>query len=343
MSKKVFISHCHRSQHAAVELQNVLEKHGAQTFLDQDRIEAADYLPARIREGIAWCDCLLLLWSGSAAKSTWVKLEWEAAYEAKKKIIPYVLDGTPLPSLLENLVYVEASDQQHGNALLLGAVLGPGYKPGATTLFPGRWQASMDAFGIAQATYDLELRANGQVEGSAGADNTGILGNVVSQAGMGGLLSVRYPLHGSWSYDEVTKLLTIDMTAAGFGREERDTITVQATGHEGGAISGHDFAGRQWTLRRVGDWAGSQAREAKRQEIREAIHKIIEGCRESGVTYLLLIAYLTGVQTKCDYDLGLPLETGKRLLVTEGDEFSAVAKEFWRELEQGGWMTASPS
>jgi len=45
-----------------------------------------------------------------------VRREWEAAFGLRKKIIPYALDRTPFPSVLEKPVYVEAGDQQHGNA-----------------------------------------------------------------------------------------------------------------------------------------------------------------------------------------------------------------------------------
>ena len=111
---KVFLSHSHRDRHSATELQFVLETQGAETYLDQDKIQAGDILPKRIREGISWCDTFLLIWSSRAAVSDWVGKEWNTAYDLRKKIIPYSLDSTLLPAALQNLVRVEAGDRERG-------------------------------------------------------------------------------------------------------------------------------------------------------------------------------------------------------------------------------------
>ena len=87
-SAKVFISHSHRDRAVATDLQRVLMKFGAQTFLDQDKIQVADVLPDRIQQGIEWCNTFLLIWSSSAAASDWVGKEWNAAYELRRKMFP---------------------------------------------------------------------------------------------------------------------------------------------------------------------------------------------------------------------------------------------------------------
>jgi hypothetical protein len=337
-SRKVFISHSHQDRHSAVDLQTVLEEHGAETFLDQDRIDAVDNLPARVREGVSWCDSLLLLWSASAASSSWVRREWDMAYDLRRKIIPYVLDRTPLPSALENLVYIGASDQQHGNAQLLKAVFGRDFRPDPSTLFPGLWQASVDAFGMIQATYDLDLRENGQVEGEGGASDTGLAGQIAGQMGMSGLLTMRIPIHGAWSYDRGTQILTIETsTGVVFGQQQNDTIRIRTTGREEEAIGGQDLAGRKWTLRRVGGRAGSRADDVKRQEVRAGFQRILDSADPS-VQAVMLAALCLGFQAKCEYDLGLPTEKARRVLQTKGDAFQAAFKDFMRELEQGGWI-----
>lgn len=350
---KVFISHSHHDRHFAVDLQSVLEENRVDTFLDQDRIEPLDNLPAEVEEGISWCDSLLLLWSSSAASSLWVQREWDAAYEKRKKIIPYVLDHTPLPPALENLVYIDSSDQQHGNAQLLKAVFGRDFQPeDPSTLFPGSWKASMDAFGMIQATYDLELRENGQVEGEGGASNTGMAGQIASQMGMGGVLSMRIPFHGSWSYDQGSQTLTIETaTNTVFGQQQNDTIRIRATGHEKGKISGQDLGGRQWALWRVGEKARSQTRsradEMERQKIRDEFQTVLNSARE-GVTrdnlvlVQVLAIYCMGVQEKYrekyGVELGLPTEKAIKVLQSEGDAKQSAAKDFMRAMEKGGWI-----
>jgi hypothetical protein len=338
---KVFISHSHQNRHSAVELQKVLEENNAETFLDQDRIEAADNLPARVREGISWCESLLLLWSASAAESSWVQQEWELAYDERKKIIPYVLDPTPLPFVLENLVYIEADDQKHGNAHLLKAVFGKEVRPkDPRTLFPGRWHASVDAFGIAQGTYDLELRANGQVEGHGGVSNTGLMGQLAAGQGVGGILNMRIPIHGSWSYERGAQLLTIETsTAVIAGRQQNDTIMVRATGYEKGAISGQDLAGRIWTLRRVEQRAGPQSRKEEREKIRQGFQHLYESAGNSPVLANTLAIYCLACKEKCEYDHGLPSRKARRVMQTNGAEFQTAVQEFFQALERGGWIS----
>lgn len=249
--RRVFISHSHQDRHIATELQSTLETYGAETFLDQERIRPADVLPDRIRDGIVSCQNFLLIWSASAARSQWVDREWDMAYQLKKKIVPYVLDGTSLPAGLDNLVYITLKDRELGNVQLLTAIFGPGFKPDPTTLFPGQWQASVDAFGMAQGTYNLELRANGQVEGEGGITQGGLAGQLARQVGMTGLLTMRISVHGRWSYDQGTGVLTLELFASGFGQQTHDTIMVRTTGEESQAIRGEDLAGRTWTLKRV--------------------------------------------------------------------------------------------
>lgn len=250
---KIFISHSHRDRHTATKIKILLESYEAETYFDQEQIRPGDRLPERIKEGIRWCNTFLLIWSSRAVASTWVEKEWNTAYDSRKKIIPYSLDNSPLPDVLENLVRVDINDQERGDANLLKAVFGRDFTPDPTTLFPGKWHASVDAFGTGQGTYDLELRENGQVEGMGGISNSGLVGQIAGQMGMSDMLNMRIPFHGSWSYNRGSKTLTINTsTDVVFGQQQNDTIRIRATGQEEGAITGQDLAGRTWTLRRIG-------------------------------------------------------------------------------------------
>ena len=64
-------------------------------------------------------------------------------------------------------MYIQVDDRKHGNAELLRAVFGRDFRPDPTTLFPGRWRATINAFGMVQATFDLELRANSKSRAKA--------------------------------------------------------------------------------------------------------------------------------------------------------------------------------
>jgi hypothetical protein len=270
---KVFISHSHVDRAEATNLHRVLEKYQAVTYVDQDRIQAADILPERIRYGIEWCNAFLLLWSVNAARSDWVNREWNMAHGLRKKIIPYCLDSTALPPLLEDLVYLDRRDQQVSHAGLLRAVLGRSFAPSSTELFPGTWRVTLSAFGLGTATYELELRANGQITGTGKIDPGGMFGGMVAAEGMAGFLNMKLRVTGSWEYEEHAEILTLNLSVDGLGRRSEETIQIQTTGRERGEISGQDFAGRDFVIKRV-----TPVRETRAAllELREAYARFLD-------------------------------------------------------------------
>jgi VCBS repeat-containing protein len=251
LNKRVFISHSHRDRAVATDLQKTLIMAGAETYLDQDMIQGGDNLPKRIYDGLSWCDTFLLIWSTSAATSPWVNREWNAAYELRRRILPYVLDKTPLPAELDNLVYVEIKDRELGDSNLLRAIFGRDFVPDPTTLFPGKWNATIDAFGIAQGIYSLELRQNGQIEGESAIDKSSQVAQLLGQLGMGAFANMRIALHGTWSYDRNTQSLNLEMSMSAFGQNTTENITVLTNGRENQAVTGKDFQGRTWKFWRA--------------------------------------------------------------------------------------------
>lgn len=216
MSAKVFISHSHNDRATAVVLAEVLHDNGVEIFLDQNDIEAGDVLPERLVQGIEWCDKVLLLWSASAARSRWVEKEWNLAYERRKKIVPYVLDRTTLPSLLDELVYVDAADQQRGHGTLLSAILGKGFRPSdPRQIVPGYWQVKMAIPGLGDVTYDLRLHANGQISGDGQMGSSGVFGGLMLGAGLGHMVGMKLRCSGNWSFDDRARQLSLDLQASG--------------------------------------------------------------------------------------------------------------------------------
>jgi hypothetical protein len=254
---RVFISHSHRDRAVATELQSVLTKRGAETYLDQDKIQVGDVLPERIRQGIEWCNLFLLLWSSNAASSKWVGMEWNTAYD-RRKIIPYCLDSTPLPPRLENLVYIDRKDAQVAHVGLLRVVF-PDYTPPLTDIFPGRWRVTLNVSNLGTATNDLELRANGQITGTSKLDPGGLPGELLKIFGASDLLNLQFSVSGNWEYEDNTKILTLDMVSHGFGKEFHEKVQVRITGREADKIQGKDFSGRTYTLLRL---PGSELKES---------------------------------------------------------------------------------
>lgn len=329
---EVFISHSHRDRHQAIRIRDLLGRYGVQAFFDQEEIYPGDDLPERIRQGIDDCDFFLLVWSGDAARSEWVQNEWNLAYELRKKIVPYVLDGTPLPQGLPNLVYIDSSDQKHGNAILLETILGSGFSPPAGEMFPGRWRATVDAFGLGQATFELDLRRNGQVEGTGRLDAAGALAQFADPS-VHELFSMHIPVHGNWSYDDGTQMLTLETVASGFGQTQRDVVGIHTTGREQGTISGTDRGGRVWMLQRVGAIPTRSDDNARRRKLREQIQQVYDQLEHSPVMCTLLSAACTGIQAKGD-DLGL----SQQLLLSAAKVEPGACDRMLEQLRSNGWL-----
>jgi hypothetical protein len=251
-AQRVFISHSHEDRDTAVLVESVLKQHQAETFLDQDRIEVGEVLPARLENGIRWCNKFLLLWSAGAARSAWVEREWNIAYDLRKMIIPYRLDTYPFPDALQDRVFVDINDKTRAHGGLLTAVFGRDFEPAdPTTLFPGKWQLLPATGGLAETTTDVELRPNGQVLGTVHIGSGGLFGHLLGSAGMGHFLNLEAPVRGKWTYEEVTEILTIDVTSEFMGQTNHQVVQIRTTGKERRQLQGRDLMGNIWGVRRL--------------------------------------------------------------------------------------------
>jgi hypothetical protein len=254
-SNFVFISHCHLDRDEALRIQHLLETNNVKTFLDQDEILAGDALPERIQGGIERCNKFLLIWSINASKSKWVEREWKTAFGLMKRIIPVVLDPMPLPGALQNFVYVDRADQEHGNAELFRAVLG--YLPNVPVgvdMFPGAWEAEFTLpDGSGAMLYKLELKSNGQITGTIEIQRKGLQGLAVDMAKFQLGVDFSYifqptPVKGSWSYKP--GMLNLDLVQYAYGQEFPFRVQIQTTGKQQDLLYGTGPGGASVTFRR---------------------------------------------------------------------------------------------
>ena len=241
MTPSVFISYTRADRAVAAEIDLVLRQNGAQTFLDQRELGPGDPLPDDLQAGIENCSSFLLLWSKSAASSTWVNREWNDAYTKQKRIIPFIVDGCTLPSPLSNFIHIGGDDRKLAYSNLLTAIFGKEFRPRAGSVFAGKWEANCNVHGILNVQYTFELRLNGQVVGVARA---GQLGGLV-----GPMANMTFPLHGSWTYQ--AEVLELRLTTEALGQRNTETIQIVAKGTEWDVLEGHDLKGLTWRLKRV--------------------------------------------------------------------------------------------
>ncbi|MFH8706569.1 toll/interleukin-1 receptor domain-containing protein [Streptomyces rubrogriseus] len=112
---RAFISHNHRDKPRVNPLASRLQLLGMDVWLDAWKIKPGDSIVGEVNAAIGAAESVLVFWSANAAVSRWVNTEWEAALsrclrDGSVRVIPVMLDDTPLPSLLEPIMWVSLAD-----------------------------------------------------------------------------------------------------------------------------------------------------------------------------------------------------------------------------------------
>jgi len=136
-----FISHNSADKPVARTLATLFLAEKLDVWLDEWRILPGDSIVHSINVGLEQASGLVVLWSSNAATSGWVDRELSGAVMRSTKdrtfrIIPVLLDDTPLPPLISSLAYV---DWRQGHAAAMVALLrGTGKKDaGRRTILRG--------------------------------------------------------------------------------------------------------------------------------------------------------------------------------------------------------------
>jgi hypothetical protein len=126
----VFLSHTSADHAEAERIGIYLALEHIGVWYDEWEIGAGDSIVRKVDQGLGGCTHLLLLWSQSAGRSKWVEKEWAATLSRSvrtgtPKMIPLLLDDTPLPPVVEDVKYVRLSgDHEADHRSIIEAVTG---------------------------------------------------------------------------------------------------------------------------------------------------------------------------------------------------------------------------
>jgi hypothetical protein len=108
----VFISYRRADTGRVLPLRDELRRLGYRVFFDTQSIDGGDDFKLRLQKDIAGSRLLVLCWSGNAAKSDIVTFEYSNARALNKPVIPWLLDSTPLPVMLDHINGIPSADAQ---------------------------------------------------------------------------------------------------------------------------------------------------------------------------------------------------------------------------------------
>ena len=106
-----FISHSSSDSDFAELLKLKLEKHGFRAWIDTERLTPGIEWREEIDDAIQKSTALIAIMSPSAKKSEYVTYEWAYAWALKLKVIPIMLERTPLHPRLAVLQYMDFTNR----------------------------------------------------------------------------------------------------------------------------------------------------------------------------------------------------------------------------------------
>lgn len=129
-NNKVFISYNKKDKEIATDIAVFLEVEDIKVWFDEWEILAGDSIIEEIESGLSECTHFIIIWSVNSAKSNWVRKELksilcEAIRIGVPRIIPVILDKTPLPKLLVDLKYIKyKNDSDKDREEIIKSILG---------------------------------------------------------------------------------------------------------------------------------------------------------------------------------------------------------------------------
>lgn len=112
---KVFLSYARSDAQAVERVARDLRSQGVDLWMDrQDLVAGEAWLP-QIEGAIAGADFMLVFLSAASLGSSWVRKEYEAAFEIQARaggtrLIPVLLERVELPSFLSSVQYVDLTE-----------------------------------------------------------------------------------------------------------------------------------------------------------------------------------------------------------------------------------------
>lgn len=105
----VFISYSHQDTASVSPFVGELRRHGYNVFYDTRSIVVGDLWKQRLANAVRSSRVCILCWSQHARDSEFVAFEYSRAEGLGRPVLPWLLDSTPLPSMIELQGIIESN------------------------------------------------------------------------------------------------------------------------------------------------------------------------------------------------------------------------------------------
>jgi TIR domain len=97
----IFLTYSHHDQAPVLELARAFRRLGYRTFLDNASIPVGERWKLRIEKDLRASRVCILCWSEKASHSEFVAFEYACAMGLGRPVLPWLLDATKLPEMVE--------------------------------------------------------------------------------------------------------------------------------------------------------------------------------------------------------------------------------------------------
>jgi hypothetical protein len=114
----VFLCYAHEDAASARLLAAALREKGYKIFYDEESIRPGEPWKVRLSEAVRASRACILCWSENARASEYVSFEYACAEASGKPVLPWLLDATPLPQMIERQGVAERDPAKAAERLL---------------------------------------------------------------------------------------------------------------------------------------------------------------------------------------------------------------------------------
>lgn len=118
LKPRIFISYSSKDQQFVDQLYLQLKQSGQPVWLNTESIPKGEFWHDEMVAGLRDTDLLILVVSGDAIASKWVKEEWTTFLKMGKKIVPLLHRECKAPQAIQKLEMIKTSDQNWYDKLL---------------------------------------------------------------------------------------------------------------------------------------------------------------------------------------------------------------------------------